>query len=145
MISHRKYLATLVVIAIFAGSSEALHTGVGGDANNQGDVSLAGCTCHSESPDNSVTVILDGFPYQFEAGGQYELIIQLIGGPEISADSYTGGFSMRVSSGELSPGDGFEGLVQNWEGDLATLTHTNAGSSTADRKWSIVWTHPEAS
>ena len=145
MISHRKYLATLVVIAIFAGSSEALHTGVGGDANNQGDVSLAGCTCHSESPDNSVTVILDGVPYQFEAGGQYELIIQLIGGPEISADSYTGGFSMRVSSGELSPGDGFEGLVQNWEGDLATLTHTNAGSSTADRKWSIVWTAPEES
>lgn len=145
MISHRKYIAALVVIAVFTGSSQALHTGVGGNANNQGDVSLAGCTCHSDSPDNSVTVILDGVPFHFEAGEQYEMKIQLIGGPEASTDSYTGGFSMRVSTGVLSAGAGSEDLVQNWEDDPSTLTHTDSGSRTSDRSWNIVWTAPEES
>jgi hypothetical protein len=142
MISHRKTLPVLVVIAIIAGSSEALHTGVGGNANNQGDVAIAGCTCHSESPDNSVTLILDGVPYHYEGGIEYQMKVQLIGGPEADVDSYTGGFSMRVSSGALGPGTGFEGMVQNWEGDIATLTHTESGSGTPDRTWLIMWTSP---
>jgi len=139
----RQKAPVLVLIAVlFASSGDALHTGVGGNANNQGDVTIAGCTCHAENPDNSVTVILDGLPYHYESGSSYELKIQLIGGPEIDTTSYTGGFSLRSSSGDLSPGTGFDGLVQNWEGDLSTMTHTETGSETEDRTWLVTWTGP---
>ena len=77
---------------------------------------IAGCTCHAENPDNSITVILDDVPYRYSAGTIYQMAIQLIGGPEIDTESNTAGFSMRVSAGTLSGAEGFEDLVQNWEG-----------------------------
>ena len=49
---------------------------------------------------------------------------------------------MRVSDGSLDASEGFESMVQNWEGDVATLTHTDAGSRTSDRSWMFVWTSP---
>ena len=52
---------------------------------------------------------------------------------------------MRVSSGALGAGEGFENLVQNWEEDTSSLTHTSPGAKTADRTWMITWTAPESS
>ena len=142
MSSHR-----LLVLACFAlllaGSTQGYSNGIGGDEDGEGDVALAGCTCHAELPDNSVTVILDGLPYHYSAGTTYTLKIQLIGGPAIDTESNTGGFSMRVSSGSLAGAEGYENLVQNWEDDSTSLTHTGSGSETAERSWMIVWTAPE--
>ena len=59
MASRQKTLVLILVSVFVAGSGEALHSGVGGNANGQGEVSTAGCTCHAEEPDNSVTVIID--------------------------------------------------------------------------------------
>jgi len=131
-----------VIVLLAAGGTQGRPGGVGGDANGDGEVPLAGCTCHSGEPDNSVTVLIDGLPYHYEAGVVYTLRVQLIGGPDIDTASHTGGFSMRVSAGTLSAADGFESMVQNWEDDSATLTHTDAGSKTEDRSWLIVWTAP---
>jgi len=142
MVSRQKILVIILVTVFVAGSGEALHSGIGENANGQGDVSLAGCTCHAEEPDNSVTVILDGMPFHYSPDTGYEMKLQLIGGPEANLESYTGGFSMRVSFGSLGPSEGFETLVQNWEDDASTLTHTDSGSSTADRSWMFIWTSP---
>ncbi len=142
MASRQKTLVLILVTVFVAGSGEALHTGVGGNANGQGDVALAGCTCHAEEPDNSVTVILDGVPFHYSPETAYEMKLQLIGGPEADLESYTAGFSMRVSIGSLEPTEGFESLVQNWEDDPTTLTHTDAGSRTSDRSWMFTWVSP---
>ena len=142
MASRQKTLVLILVSVFVAGSGEALHSGVGGNANGQGEVSIAGCTCHAEEPDNSVTVIIDGVPFHYAPDTPYEMKLQLIGGPEANLDSHTAGFAMRVSDGSLDASEGFESMVQNWEGDVATLTHTDAGSRTSDRSWMFVWTSP---
>jgi len=141
--SQRALILGLIALLI-AGGTQASHLGIGGDANGDGDVSIAGCTCHNEDSDNSVTIIIEGLPYHYEAGIQYDLVIQLIGGPEIDTSSNTGGFSMMVSLGILGAGEGFETMVQNWEDDSTRLTHTNSGSQTEDRSWQIVWTAPSS-
>ena len=44
----------LGVLALFlATTTQAYHTGIGGDSDGEGDVALAGCTCHAEEPDNA--------------------------------------------------------------------------------------------
>ena len=139
---YRRGLVLGVILVLLAGGSQASHLGMGGDSNGDGDVAIAGCTCHNENPDNSVTVILDGLPYRYESGSQYSLVIQLVGGPDIDASSNTGGFSMMVSSGTLGASEGFESHVQNWEDDPTRLTHTNSGSQTEDRTWGVTWTAP---
>ena len=141
-ITAHKCVVMLMVIAFISTSGQGSKTGVGGDYNGEGEVAIAGCTCHAAEPDNSVTVILEGVPYHYEAGNSYELRIQLIGGPPIDDSSHTGGFAMKVSSGNLEAREGYENLVQNWEGDLSSLTHTDPGSKTADRVWLISWTSP---
>ena len=74
----------LGVLALFlATTTQAYHTGIGGDSDGEGDVALAGCTCHAEEPDNSVTVVLDHVPFHYEAGKSYPMTLQLIGGAEI--------------------------------------------------------------
>jgi hypothetical protein len=68
--------------------------------------------------------------------------VQLIGGPDIAGDhSNSGGFSMRVSSGVLTSGPGYEILVQN-DGSEQTMTHTEDGAQTPDRTWQVTWTAP---
>jgi hypothetical protein len=135
----------LSVLAIFlASTTQAYHTGISGDADEKGEIAVAGCTCHSGEPDNSVTVVLDGVPYHYEAGIVYEMKIQLIGGAEIDISSQTGGFSMLVNIGSLSPSEGYENDVQNWEDDEKRLTHSNAGSKTEERIWHFTWTAPES-
>ena len=108
VISYQKAVILCIVTVFVTGSGQGLHTGIGGDANSQGDVTIAGCTCHAEQPDNSVTVVLDGIPYHYGLGQEYELRVQLIGGPAIDTTSQTGGFAMRVSSGTLGPGTGYD-------------------------------------
>ena len=56
--------------------------------------------------------------------------LEIVGGPATD----NGGFSARVSAGELS-GDG-----QPWEDDLMTRTHTSSSS----RIFEITWTSPES-
>ena len=101
MASRQKTLILILVSVFVAGSGEALHSGVGGNANGQGEVSIAGCTCHAEEPDNSVTVIIDGVPFHYAPDTSYEMKLQLIGGPEANLDSHTAGFAMKVSEGSL--------------------------------------------
>ena len=103
----------LVVLALFlATTTQAYHTGIGGDSDGEGDVALAGCTCHAEEPDNSVTVALNYVPFHYEAGKSYPMTLQLIGGAEIGG-AQTGGFAMRVAQGSLSAGIDSESHVQN--------------------------------
>ena len=98
----------LTIVALFlATTTQAYHTGIGGDPEGKGNVALAGCTCHAEEPDNSVTVVLDHVPYHYQSGKTYELTLQLIGGAEIGGEQ-TGGFSMKVSGGTLAAGIGSE-------------------------------------
>ena len=139
--SQRAFVLGMIALLV-AGGTQASHLGIGGDADEVGDVSIAGCTCHSVESDNSVTVLIEGLPYHYEAGGQYELTVQLIGGPDPDASSNTAGFSMMVSSGTLGAGEGYESMVQNWEDDPARLTHTSSGAKTEDRSWHILWTAP---
>ena len=86
MRAHLPTFHRLVVLGCFAillaGSTQGYSNGIGGDENGDGDVALAGCTCHNELPDNSVTVILDGLPYHYSADTTYTLTIQLIGGQD---------------------------------------------------------------
>ncbi len=142
VLTVRKVLAITIVAVLTAGGSQANPTGIGGDANNEGDVALAGCTCHAEEPDNSVTLILTDVPHRYQPGDSYEMSIQIIGGPPADTTSHTGGFSMRTSEGSLSASAGFESLMYNWEDDPTTLTHSNSGSKTPDRTWHITWTAP---
>ena len=142
VLTVRKVLAITIVAVLTAGGSQANPTGIGGDANNEGDVALAGCTCHAEEPDNSVTLILTDVPHRYQPGDSYEMSIQIIGGPPADTTSHTGGFSMRTSEGSLSASAGFESLMYNWEDDPTTLTHSNSGSKTSDRTWHITWTAP---
>ena len=51
----------------------------------------------------------------------------------MESESSSGGFSARVSAGELS-GDG-----QDWEGDTMARTHSNPNT----RIYSLTWTAPE--
>ena len=141
----RPLLAVVLLTLLLAGASQARSGGITGDEAEGGtDVATTGCTCHTNNaitPSNSVTLILDGVPYHWVAGSAYELTIQLIGGPSMDTSSNTGGFSMRVSAGELSAAAGFESLVQNGD-DATTLTHTASGAQTTDRSWKVIWTAP---
>jgi len=147
MRAHLPTFHRLVVLGCFAillaGSTQGYSNGIGGDENGDGDVALAGCTCHNELPDNSVTVILDGLPYHYSAGTTYPLTIQLIGGPEIDSTSNTGGFAMRVNAGQLAAAEGFENQVQNWDEDETSITHTGSGAESSDRSLMITWTAPQ--
>ncbi len=141
--TSQRLLVLFCFILLAGGHAQAYPEGIGNDADGQGDVSIAGCTCHAEAPDNAVTIILEGVPYHYLAGNSYHMKIQIIGGPEIDLSAATGGFAMRVSLGSLAGGEGFESKVQNWEGDVTALTHTSAGSKTEDRAWHIIWTAPQ--
>ena len=136
---HRIAASALIFMAL-VGSASALPSGIGGQQVGSDDVALGGCTCHAADPDNSITVILEGLPYHYEAGKIYPLHLQIIGGPAADTSSYTGGFAMRVDGGSLSPGD--SAYVQNWDGDSSSLTHTEQGSKVAERKWAFDWIAP---
>ena len=98
----RRIAASALMCMALIGSASALPSGIGGQQVGDDDVAIAGCTCHAEDPDNSITVILDGLPYHYELGKSYPLLLQIIGGPDADTSSYTGGFAMRVDGGLLS-------------------------------------------
>ena len=142
-------LLTLVgLLLLFPTLASSYHGGIAGTHSHQGssgeveieDVAKSGCLCHNEVADNSVQVIVDHVPFAYEPGQTYDLRLQLIGGPPATG-TYTGGFSMRVTLGELS-----SEMAQNPEidgaVDLQALTHTEASSATPDRAWEFVWTAP---
>tara|TARA_Y100000588_G_scaffold164848_1_gene178918 strand:- start:124 stop:948 length:825 start_codon:yes stop_codon:yes gene_type:complete len=130
---------------LLASATIAESDGITGDkAEGDSDVAKNGCTCHSNNqiaPSDSVTLILDGAPFMWSEGTSYPLTIQLIGGPEITSGSNTGGFSMLVSAGTLEAGTGYESLVDN-DGSEQTITHTSSGAKVSDRIWQVVWTAP---
>jgi len=142
-------LLTLVgLLLLFPTLASSYHGGIAGSHTHQGstgtvdidDVAKSGCLCHNEVADNSVQVVVDHVPYAYEPGQTYDLRLQLIGGPPATG-TYTAGFSMRVTLGELS-----SDMAQNPEidgaVDLQALTHTEASSATSDRAWDFVWTAP---
>ncbi len=124
----------LVSLMLLPGLSEAYPDGVGGEQSNGGvpiaDVAKEGCLCHGEEPSNSVMVILVDVPYTWAPEQVYNMRLEIVGGPATDM----GGFSARVSAGELS------GQGQSWEDDPMTLTHT----SSATRIFEITWTAPES-
>ena len=73
ILSSKRVIVLGALLMFMVGTSQAIHTGVGGDANNQGEVAIAGCTCHASEPDNSVTVILDSVPYHYSYGVSYNM------------------------------------------------------------------------
>ena len=134
-------LLGLVALLLLPSLATSYHTGIGGEQSNAGetidDVAKQGCLCHNGAADNSVQVILDKVPYAWNAGETYEFHLQLIGGP--AGGTYTAGFSMRTSAGELAGTD-----LQNWQDDVTTLTHTDASASQGDSSWILTWTAPAA-
>ncbi len=139
-------LFALLVCMCISTSVLALPTGIGGDQSSAGgptDVARDGCTCHGQETTISVTVIMGDVPLSYTPGESYEISIQIIGGPDINTASNTGGISLKFSHGTLSPGTGFENLLQNWEEDSTILTHTSAGATVEDRTWVIKWVAPE--
>jgi hypothetical protein len=121
-----------VSLMLLPGLSEAYPDGIGGEQSNAGetidDVAKEGCLCHGGEASNSVMVILVDVPHSWTPGDAYTMRLEIIGGP----DSDKGGFSARVSAGELS-GDG-----QSWEEDSMSRTH----SSSATRIFELIWTPP---
>ena len=130
---------------LLASGTIAESDGITGDrAEGDTDVAKNGCTWHSNNqitPSDSVTLILDGGPFMWSEGTSYPLTIQLIGGPEITSGSNSGGFSMLVSAGTLGAGTGYDSLVDN-DGSEQTMTHTTSGAKVSDRLWQVVWTAP---
>ncbi|MEE2758917.1 MAG: choice-of-anchor V domain-containing protein [Candidatus Thermoplasmatota archaeon] len=143
----RHVLVGLLIVLFVAGSSQAVPSGiVGNQAEGETDVAKTGCTCHSGNsiaPDDSVTVMISDVPYQYVSENTYVMKIQIIGGPEIGG-SASAGFSLRVSDGFLGAGQGYEDMVQNGDGDVTTLTHTEAGNNPSDRSWLFTWTSPSS-
>ena len=128
-------LASLILISLmlFPTVTNAYPGGIGGQEvwaeGDIDDVAKEGCLCHAAEPSNSVMIILDDVPYSWAAGVSYDMRMEIVGGPE----SASGGFSARVSAGQLS-GDG-----QDWEGDTMARTHSNPNT----RIYSLTWTAPE--
>ena len=124
----------LVSLMLLPGLSEAYPDGIGGEQSNAGepidDVAKEGCLCHGDFPSNSVMIILVDVPHTWAPETEYNLRLEIIGGP----DTDKGGFSARVSAGELS-GDG-----QSWDVDVMTRTHTSSNT----RIFELTWTSPAA-
>ena len=133
---RRTIVVAVLLLLLLPGLATSLPTGIGGQQNDIDDVAKEGCLCHNAAPSNSVQVILDQVPYAWTPGETYDLQLHIIGGPA-AGGQYSAGFSMRVSSGELG-GTG----VDNWQGDLESLTHTSASAAESDRMWDITWTAP---
>tara|TARA_Y100001968_G_C19414968_1_gene748489 strand:- start:133 stop:1032 length:900 start_codon:yes stop_codon:yes gene_type:complete len=144
----------LTILAISPSSVYAWPGGIGGDQDNKGDVAISGCTCHNVEVSESVTIILDNVPTTYTSGENYEMMIQIIGGPEYHSggSDYSAGFSMRVSAGTLGAGEGSEDYVsaapETFNGppseDTQTLSHTKAGGNLESRSWNIIWTAPDS-
>ena len=133
------------VLLLISAPVSSLPGGIGLDQTAAGgpeDVAKDGCTCHGTAPSNSVTALIDDVPYSYQPGETYTLRLEVIGGPDKGTGN-TGGFSMSVDGGTLGAAEGFENLVQNYEGNTSTLTHTKEGASAESRSWSITWNAPE--
>lgn len=128
-------LAPSIAIAESGGIGGAKSTPTGDEID---DVAKEGCLCHSMTKDVNLTVALDNVPYMYAPGESYTFTLYLIGGPAIDTSSNTGGFSMRVSAGELTEGSG----TQFVDGDTTTLTHDASGATSSSRSWEISWTAP---
>ena len=136
----------LVISLLLIGTpASSLPGGIGLDQSEMEgpeNVAKEGCTCHGNSPTNSVTAIVDDVPFFYMPEETYTLRLEVIGGPD-KGTSNTGGFSMEVDAGTLGAGEGYEGFVQNYQDNLLTLTHTEDGAKVEDRAWLITWTAPE--
>ena len=141
----RAVIPLLIVSLFLLPLGSSLHSGVGGTQYWAGpdgqveidDVAKSGCLCHNAVADNSVQIVLDDVPYGWVAGETYVMTLQIIGGPPATG-TYTAGFAMRATAGTLS-GDN----IQNWEGDVLSLTHTEATADEGDRAWTIEWQAPD--
>ena len=133
---RRTIVVAVLLLLLFPSVATSLPSGIGGQQNDIDDVAKEGCLCHNGAPANNVQVILDSVPYAWTPGETYDLQLHIIGGPA-AGGQYSAGFAMRVSGGELG-GTG----VDNWEGDVESLTPTSASAAESDRMWDITWTAP---
>ena len=113
----------LVTLMLLPGITNAYPDGIGAGGHSYNgedidDVAKEGCLCHGELPSNDVMVLLVDVPYTWVAGQEYNMRMEVIGGP----DTNMGGFSARVSAGEWS-GDG-----EAWGDDTKTRTHQSPNS-----------------
>ena len=123
-------LTVLVVLMLLPGITNAYPDGIGAGGHSHNgetidDVAKEGCLCHGEQPSNDVMVLLVGVPYTWVANAEYDMRLEVIGGP----DTNMGGFSARVSAGEWS-GDG-----EAWGDDVKTRTHQSPNSRIFELKW----------
>tara|TARA_B100002052_G_scaffold297992_1_gene330148 strand:+ start:1115 stop:1978 length:864 start_codon:yes stop_codon:yes gene_type:complete len=152
----RRVIAICILVGILSISPSSVYAwpgGIGFDQDGKGDVAISGCTCHNVDSSDSVTIILDEVPTTYTAGVTYEMMIQIIGGPEYHSGGtdYSAGFSMRVSAGTLGAGEGSEDHVsaapETLNGppseDTRSLSHTKSGGNLESRSWNIIWTAPE--
>ena len=91
--------------------------------------SQLGATCHSPTPDPSVSVTITGIPASYLPANNYPLTISLSGGPTAG-----GGFDLSITAGALSTSD--SNVQVQVTGMEATHTNPNA------RSWSVLWTAP---
>ncbi|MDP6866140.1 MAG: hypothetical protein QGG62_04295 [Candidatus Poseidoniaceae archaeon] len=95
-----------------------------------------GCTCHNAVPSETVNIVLEGVPDEFEANKTYTLNISVTGGAE-SVENHTNlaGFNLWMSRGILSNISEDVQVFSNNE-----VGHTEAGND--QRSWSVTWTAP---
>ncbi len=89
--------------------------------------SQAGATCHSATPDPTVSVTITGIPASYLPGNNYPLTISLSGGPTAG-----GGFDLSVTAGMLTTSD------PNVLIAVGEATHNNPNF----RTWTVLWTAP---
>jgi hypothetical protein len=101
------FLSVVVTIYVFG-----YHSGITGRTQKNG----VGCTCHSNSPSQAVSVVIDG-PASLLSGQTENYTVTITGGPLVA-----GGTNIAASSGTLSPGTGLR--LENSE-----LTHQSPKTS----------------
>ncbi len=119
----------IALLMVFVPQFSALPTGISGASVQNG------CTCHSATVDDSVSLSLEGLPETYVSEESYNLGISLIGGPEASGENH-GGFNLRANHGTLIP---LDDSVQVIEG---ATTHTEIGND--QRVWQVQWVAPES-
>lgn len=85
------FLSVVVTIYVFG-----YHGGITGMTKKNGD----GCTCHSSSPSQAVSVVIDG-PASLLPGQTETFTVTISGGPLVA-----GGTNIAASAGTLAPGTG---------------------------------------
>ena len=117
----RRVLALLILLSML-GQIQASPEGID-------DIADDGCVCHG-GIDDTVSVILDGLPDEYNSSEEYNITLTIES--EIEVNEVQGGFRILISEGEII-GDG-------WQYIKGGYTHT--GEINDRRVWNAVWIAP---